>query len=258
MFFKTLIASIVAALLAGGVVYYGMPAAEGEGSVALYEQEDRPRDRPLGSLFDTYVKKPFKRSMDARKTQTQQPSQPSLERLPVPENEPAADDNTATDPTPPKPKIKPSTSSTTDEGARYYVLENGELREIDSLPVLSLPDALNPDASFKILEVTEQAKQIRQPDLRDRAYLDIVDFAVSNGLYTAAINAIGEIRQVELRDTARSRIAIAYAVGGDTRSAFTLIDQVEVDELQDVLRLQVIEAVILPERLPEAFKTPPQ
>lgn len=245
MFFKTLIAAIVAALLAGGVVYYGMPEAEGEGSVALYEQEQSPRDRPLASLFDTYVKKPVKRMMEPKQT-APSPTVPSRTV------------STQTSPsTPPPLPVKTSAqtpSLSNEETPRYYVLEKGELKEIEALPIARAPDALNPDASFKILSVSEQAKQIAQPDLRDRAYLDIVDFAVSQDLYTAAQSAMENIAQIELRDTARARIAVAYAQAGDTQSAFALIDSVEVDELRDILRLQVIEAVIRPEALPEPLQ----
>ena len=253
MFFKTLIASIVAALLAGGVVYFGMPSPEGEGSVALYEEDERPRDRPLASLFDTYLKKPIKRKLDARNTaQTRQTQTPAAAQQ-TPDLRPEASAPSASVPDAVAGQ-SPRTAPAPSEGTKYYILENGQLRELESLPVASIQDAFNPDASQKILAVTEQAKQISQPDLRDRAYLDIVDFAVSNGLYSAAITSMVEINQVELRDTARSRIAIAYAIAGDSQSAFTLIDQVEVDELRDVLRLQVIEAVIMPERLPDALQ----
>ena len=98
--------------------------------------------------------------------------------------------------------------------------------------------------------VSRQAERINTPELRDQAYLDIVNYAVKNENYEAAGTALENIKQVELRDTARSQIAISMAQGGDAERAFEIIDTVEIDQLRDVMRLQVIEALIIPRRLP--------
>lgn len=99
-------------------------------------------------------------------------------------------------------------------------------------------------AMKRIRVVFKEAKNISQPDLRDRAYLDLADYATSKGLFKQAERAALKIQQVELRDTARSRIAMGLARFGHSADAFALIEQVEVEELRDVMRLQVIEALL--------------
>jgi len=108
----------------------------------------------------------------------------------------------------------------------------------------SLPSADNNWAKVKVEAVFEQAENISQSDLRDRAYLDLVDFATGTGLFDDAETAALKIAQIELRDTARSRIAMGMARSGLSDEAFELIEAVEVDELRDVMRLQVIEALL--------------
>ncbi len=99
-------------------------------------------------------------------------------------------------------------------------------------------------AMQRIKVVFEQALNIEQIDLRDRAYLDLSDYATSKGLFGQAERAALKINQVELRDTARSRIAMGLARYGKSDEAFALIEAVEVSELRDVMRLQVIEALL--------------
>jgi len=95
--------------------------------------------------------------------------------------------------------------------------------------------------------IFEQAEKITLPELRDRAYLDLVSYAIDNHDKAAAKMALSKIQQVELRDTARNRIAIAYAKAGKAEKAFAILEDIEVDALRDVMRLQVIEALIVPE-----------
>lgn len=111
-------------------------------------------------------------------------------------------------------------------------------------PRLTNNSDANDPAMQRINVVFEQAENIRQPDLRDRAYLDLSDYATSKGLFGEAEKAALKIRQVELRDTARSRIAMGLARYGKSDEAFDLIEDVEVQELRDVMRLQVIEALL--------------
>ena len=59
--------------------------------------------------------------------------------------------------------------------------------------------------------------------------------------------ALSKIEQVELRDTARNRMAVAFAKAGHAKKAFAILEDLEVDALRDVMRLQVIEALIVPE-----------
>jgi len=107
------------------------------------------------------------------------------------------------------------------------------------------------DISATVKVVMEQAAKIEMPDLRDRAYLDLVSYGLENGDYDVAATALKKIEQVELRDTARNRMAVAYAQDGNAEDAFGILDDLEVDALRDVMRLQVIEAMIAPDALPE-------
>ena len=95
--------------------------------------------------------------------------------------------------------------------------------------------------------ILEQAEKISMPELRDRAYLDLVSYALEHEDKAAAKLALSKIEQVELRDTARNRMAVAFAKAGKAKKAFAILDELEVDALRDVMRLQVIEALILPE-----------
>jgi len=98
--------------------------------------------------------------------------------------------------------------------------------------------------------IMEQAEKISIPELRDRAYLDLVSYALDHGDKAAAALALSKIEQVELRDTARNRMAVAYAKAGKAKKAFAILDDLEVEALRDVMRLQVIEALIVPENEP--------
>ena len=107
------------------------------------------------------------------------------------------------------------------------------------------------DISATVKVVMEQAEKINMPELRDRAYLDLVSYGLDHGDYEVASKALKKIEQVELRDTARNRIAVTYAKDGNAEEAFGILDDLEVDALRDVMRLQVIEAMIAPEELPK-------
>jgi hypothetical protein len=107
------------------------------------------------------------------------------------------------------------------------------------------------DISDTVKVVMEQAEKIEMPELRDRAYLDLVSYGIKHGNYRVASKALKKIEQVELRDTARNRIAVAYAKDGNAEDAFGMLDDIEVDALRDMMRLQVIEAMIAPDALPE-------
>ncbi len=107
------------------------------------------------------------------------------------------------------------------------------------------------DISGTVNIVMAEAAKIEMPELRDRAYLDIVSYGLEHGDYKVASRAMTEIEQVELRDTARNRMAVAHAKDGNAQEAFGILDSLEVDALRDVMRLQVIEAMIAPDQLPE-------
>jgi len=98
-----------------------------------------------------------------------------------------------------------------------------------------------------------QAEKINTAAIKDQAYLDVVNFSVSQRQYRFADAAMLKISQPELRDTARSQMAIGLAMDGRAVEAFDIIDTVEIDALRDVMRLQVIEALIVPDKLPEGL-----
>lgn len=103
------------------------------------------------------------------------------------------------------------------------------------------------DVSKTAKLIMAQAKKISMSELRDRAYLDLVSYALDNGDKAVAIQALSKIEQVELRDTARNRMAVSYARNGNAEKAFAILEEIEVEALRDVMRLQVIEALIVPE-----------
>ena len=92
-----------------------------------------------------------------------------------------------------------------------------------------------------------QAEKITMSELRDRAYLDLVSYALDNDDTQTANLAMSKIEQVELRDTARNRMAVAFAENGQAEKAFAILEDIEVEALRDIMRLQVIEALIAPQ-----------
>lgn len=127
--------------------------------------------------------------------------------------------------------------------------ENDKAIEAFLKPSVTFSDGV--DISSTVNIVMEQAEKIEMPELRDRAYLDLVSYGIEHGNYDVASMALTKIEQVELRDTARNRIAVAHAKDGNAEDAFGILDDIEVDALRDVMRLQVIEAMIAPDALPE-------
>ncbi len=113
------------------------------------------------------------------------------------------------------------------------------------------------DVSSTAKIVMAQAEKISMSELRDRAYLDLVSYALDNGNKAVANKAMSKIEQVELRDTARNRMAVSYAKAGDAEKAFAILEDIEVEALRDVMRLQVIEALIVPEAPAPAMQDTP-
>jgi hypothetical protein len=120
-----------------------------------------------------------------------------------------------------------------------------KIKKNNVVPSLSTPAETEFEDVYKtILKQTEVLDII---ELRDRAYLSLIDYIVRNDGYDKAPAVINKISQPELRDTARSNVAVGYARKGDRRKAFSILDEVETAALEDVLRLQVIEAMTTPE-----------
>ena len=102
--------------------------------------------------------------------------------------------------------------------------------------------------------VMREAAAIEKSELRDQAYFEITEFALSEGRFDSARLAHDMIEQDELSYTAKSRIAVAYAQNGQPTNAFKVIGEVDEAELRDFMRLQVIEALIAPQKLPPAWQ----
>lgn len=162
----------------------------------------------------------------------------------------AGDANGSIDDAKPMPEAKPrladilkKENADTPEAARTMPLVNtintaGMAN--DSTPLLST--------------VMREAAEIKKSELRDQAYFEITEYALSEGRYDSARMAHDMIEQEELAYTAKSRIAVAFAQNGQPTKAFKVIGEVKEAELRDFMRLQVIEALIAPQRLPEAWQ----
>lgn len=130
------------------------------------------------------------------------------------------------------------------------IIRMAEDISIDNL----IEDAKDQDISGTVKIIMEQAEKIEMAELRDRAYLELVSYGLKHGNFKVASKALTKIEQVELRDTARNRIAVAYAKEGNAEDAFGILENIEGDALRDVMRLQVIEAMIAPDALPEVMQ----
>jgi hypothetical protein len=91
-----------------------------------------------------------------------------------------------------------------------------------------------------------ETKVIKIIELRDRAYLSLIDYTTRMNDFERSKSIISEISQPELRDTARSNIAVGLARAGQREAAFALLENIETKPLSDILRLQVIEAMTTP------------
>lgn len=94
-----------------------------------------------------------------------------------------------------------------------------------------------------------EAEKLEITDVRDGAYLNIVDFALMRGDYDRARDVLGNLSTEELRDTARQNMGIALARAGRMEEAFAVVDALEVDELSDPIRLAIIQAATENRRL---------
>jgi len=143
---------------------------------------------------------------------------------------------------------------------RYFKIENGVLVEVEDLPIdaaISMDDIITQPSEL-VTTVMREAAEINKSELRDQAYFEIVEYALSQGDFASAEMALSDIEQVEMAYTAKSRMAVSFAQKGMSGMAFKLIDSVDEVELRDFMRLQVIEAMIAPQKLPAMWQeTPP-
>jgi len=92
--------------------------------------------------------------------------------------------------------------------------------------------------------VLVEAKKLQVIDMRNEAFLEIVDYAIDRGDIGNAADIVEELSSPELRDTARARIGVGLATSGDMEAAFAVLDEVEIDELAAPIRLEIIAALM--------------
>lgn len=282
MVMKTFIFATCAALFAGGVVYFGTDAVENGGSARVETGSVNESTSDSKEIISRYIGASEKVVADTDQDEAVNPYEIEDEgNLPHPPKENASEASKLTDDVDVTIETDPvdqdieipqnsmgevteklnlnddaldktvSAESAETQSIGSQTAEKEDIREV-ATPQKPKPaqtaqekGELDDDpAQLRVNAVFEQAENISQPDLRDRAYLDLADYATGKGLFKDAEKAALKIQQVELRDTARSRIAMGLARYGKSDEAFSLIEDVEIDELRDVMRLQVIEALL--------------
>ena len=101
--------------------------------------------------------------------------------------------------------------------------------------------------------VLDEAKKLLVTDLRNQAFLEIVDHAIDQGEVMRAADIVDELSTPELRDTARARIGVGLARRGDPEAAFAVVDELEIDELSAPIRLEIITALMATKQEREAM-----
>lgn len=264
---KTFIFATCAALFAGGVVYFGTDAAENGGSARIENIEGEKERTGSKSIISRYIASEDDEKSEAKLVENDNPY--VVETSETHPHPPKQTEDEGIDEAP--QSADADVKASVETASQSEALDSGDER-IDLVETPSIGSQIaeqnnersvteirkpkkaskkrarkvssDDPAQMRIDAVFEQAENISQPDLRDRAYLDLVDYATSKGMFEEAERAALKIKQIELRDTARSRIAMGLARFGKSEQAFSLIEDVEIDELRDVMRLQVIEALL--------------
>ena len=92
--------------------------------------------------------------------------------------------------------------------------------------------------------ILAEAKKLLVTDMRNQAFLEVIDHAVDEGSIAQAADIIEELSTPELRDTARARIGTGLARQGNTTAAFAVLEEIEIDELSAPIRLEIITALM--------------
>jgi len=92
--------------------------------------------------------------------------------------------------------------------------------------------------------ILDEAKKLLVTDMRNQAFLEIIDHAIDQGDVMRAADIVEDLSTPELRDTARARIGVGLARSGDQRAAFAVLDELEIDELSAPIRLEIITALM--------------
>ena len=101
--------------------------------------------------------------------------------------------------------------------------------------------------------ILAESKKLLVTDMRNQAYLEIVDHAVDHGDMMQAADIVEELSTPELRDTARARIGTGLARRGKTEAAFAVLEELEIDELSAPIRLEIITALMATKQERENF-----
>lgn len=215
--FKAIILTLLGALATGGVVFFAM--------------NPEAREEVIEKVSATEVAPKTLASSDEAKPDEAEPSesQSVIDRM-VKKGE-------AEEPVTDAPRTEPKTS--TDTGPRFG---NAPKADTKSRPE---PNMLMEASTQRVLE---QAERISDPQLRQQAYLNVVDYALKQGDFDGANALTGKFDTVDYKFTALSRIAMRYAQLGYDEKAFELIDTIDDPEFADILRMQVIETLAAPEK----------
>lgn len=92
--------------------------------------------------------------------------------------------------------------------------------------------------------VLTEAKKLLVTDMRNQAFLEIIDHSIDQDDVMQAADIVEELSSPELRDTARARIGVGLANRGDAEAAFAVLDELEIDELSAPIRLEIITALM--------------
>ena len=246
MIIKSALALLVTASFAGGAVYYGSTPVDESSIESMPAAAQTPPEKlDEEKYIDRFVKPDAESAPDEEQDEN---GRSDLDKLLDMEAD-----------VPDAPETAPETTSDVEMDVEVIVSSPAadgqqDLPRTETVTVTKIvaTTATETSSNDEIIEmVLAQTEMIGTQELKDQAYLDIVDYAARHRDYDTALTVLGNIKQTELRDTARARTAIAIAKDGDAARAFGIIDTVEIDQLRDVMRLQVIEALIVPARPPQ-------
>ena len=266
MIVKSLLAGVVLAGMAGGGVYYGLSPIEGENVVEQRVKSIPPKIVTVKKVAEAKAH-PHSDRKEASKKKEETAKKSWIDQY---VNIEAKGDT--------KKTVEPKTSGMVKtEAGNSKKIQDAELeaqkmkakapaekelthmkkmqREAKGTFVVKTdkpPSAIGTMESFDTIGIImREAEEIGSTDLRDRAYLNVVDYALMHGYFGKAKAALAKISQPEIRETARSRIAVKYAGTGNPEAAFDLVDNVEMTDFKDAMRIQIIEALIAAESLPD-------
>lgn len=124
-----------------------------------------------------------------------------------------------------------------------------DLKNIDDVPSATERSAAV-EVDTVIAAVMNETELLQVEDMRDRAYMGLVNFTLQHKRFDAADAAIERLVSDELKATAKGQMAVAYARAGNIEKALATVDSVEIEELHDIMRLQVLETLMTPDSYP--------